>query len=172
MPRRNHQPSPRIVAAPRVLRQWKPSPDELAGDVAALGPFENAPKKERKRRSAQEQKTNPYESRIQASIVTELRRTLALGYRVKANVECVDPVERGHAIRKGWEPHWPDLEVWGFGRCWLLECKDRDGDASTEQLKRHDELRGMGFMVLSECRSVHQAIAWLMKSGVVFRIAA
>lgn len=137
--------------------------------IASVPRPENEPVKERKRRTKLEQETNPYETRIQKKIVKDLRTLLLPHYIVQARCEHQTPEEKLRAFLMGEDPGWPDIGVYGDGRTWQIECKDRDGDLNKNQKIMHRRIIAAGIPLLSICRDSVTAIEWLKANGARFR---
>ena len=140
--------------------------------VVDLVPMREGPPvpKPRKRRSKGEQILNPYEHSIQRAVVKQLRALLAPGYIVQAFVsEHQSADEKIKAKNAGQDPGWPDLGVFGDGRCWLIEMKDRDGRLSEDQKKMHPRIVAAGITLLPICRNLETAVVWLRENGARLR---
>ncbi len=145
----------------------------MVGYADVVGNSENPPKKERQTRSKLEQMTNPYEHDIQRGVVNRLRKALWPGYLVQAVVqERANGTAARRAREAGQEPGWPDLGVWGDGRVWLVEMKDKTGTLERSQKEMQPKIVAAGFPVLSMCRSYEQAEEWLRANGARFRNCA
>jgi hypothetical protein len=135
-----------------------------------VGSSENPPIKARKKRSRGERAVNPYERDIQRAVVTQLRAIVPPDYIVQANVQERQGRQASIFARsQGQVPGWPDIAVWGDGRVWLIELKDRHGVLTKSQKDLHPRLSAAGFPVLPICRSVEEAIDFLIQHGARLR---
>lgn len=111
-------------------------------------------------------------SEVQRPLVNYLRRHLPAGSVVFAITNHARSRQQVFALmRDGMLPGMPDVGVIVPGPCFLaIECKRPDGGALSDA-QRHvqSELTALGVPVLSECRSVEQAVEWLISMGVEFR---
>lgn len=140
--------------------------------VADLPVFLNEPKKERKSRSKIEQQTNPYEHTIQKSVVKQLRHMLAPGYIVQGfAAEHRDAEEKIKAEAAGQSPGWPDVGVFGDGKTFLIEMKDKRGSLTDNQKVMHPKIIAAGIPLLPICRKLEVAVAFLKAHGARFRDA-
>ncbi len=125
----------------------------------------------RKVRSKAERMVDPYEWEIHRAIVTGLVRLLPLDYIVQANVQEREGGSAGSwAHSQGQRAGWPDIGVYGDGRCWLLEVKDRTGGLTNAQKAMHPRIRAAGIPLLPICRSLGTAASWLQDNGCRFRV--
>lgn len=110
-------------------------------------------------------------SEVQRPLVNYLRRHLPVGSVVFAITNHARSRQQVFALmRDGMLPGMPDVGVIVPGPCFLaIECKRPDGGALSDA-QRHvqSELTALGVPVLSECRSVEQAVEWLKSMGVEF----
>ena len=131
-----------------------------------VGSCENPPRKIRKKRTKTERLTNPYEWEIQRATVKLLRLVLPADYIVVAHAqESSSESENRYAKLNGQWPGYPDLEILGDGRVWLIEMKDAKGRLTKAQKDFHILLKPAKIPILSICRSPEQACAWLAKNG-------
>jgi hypothetical protein len=145
------------------------TPDMREADpLDVIGDWETQERKTRKRRSKAEQKTNPYEFRLQIKWVKDLRLMLAQGYIVQANLQ-EDSRNNPLCSVLGQEEGWPDLGVYGDGRCWLIENKDAEGKLTRAQKLLHPRIIAAGIPLLPICRSLDAAVAFLRANGARFR---
>lgn len=117
---------------------------------------------------------------VQQPLVVYLRKHLPAGSIVHA--QAIQPLNENHRfamIRDGVQFGMPDLLVIVPGdernewpvlpRFFFIECKHPDGGViSGAQEATQRMLIDAGCEVLSECRSVQQAISWLTERGVKF----
>ena len=111
-------------------------------------------------------------SEVQRPLVNYLRRHLPIGSVVFAITNHARSRQQVFALmRDGMLPGMPDVGVVVPGPCFLaIECKRPNGGALSEGQKHvQSELTALGVPVLSECRSVEQAVEWLISMGVEFR---
>jgi hypothetical protein len=156
---------------PRLRTPAVYTPEQMGGDfLDFVGEYAAPPPASRKRRSKAEQATNPYEFTLQCTWVKQLRLLLPADYIVQANVqERNDGVAGQRAHDAGQEPGWPDLGVYGDGRCWLIENKDAKGRRNKAQKLLHPRIHAAGIPLLEENRSLEQAVAFLRANGARFR---
>ena len=146
--------------------------DGRIGVVDLVPAFEKKSTDKRSKRTPLEQQTNPYERDIQAAIVKDLRGVLAQGYIVQSNVqERVGLIAGQRASAQGQLSGWPDIGIYGEGRCWLIEVKDKTGALTENQKVMHRKLRAAGIPVLEICRDSWTAIEWLRDNGARVRIS-
>lgn len=154
-----------------VRQAWRPTPEQVEGGIVGIPIEEAVARKPRKTRSKAEQKTNPYESRIQKSVVKDLRRLLPPEYIVQAYCEHQDPAEQLRAKLMGSDPGFPDLMVFGDGRVFLIEMKDAEGVLNKNQKDMHPLIVAAGIPLLPICRNIHMALEFLIANGARTRIA-
>lgn len=154
----------------RVAQQW----DAIArGEPALLDDFDFSKKAKPRAKPVQAEKVE-----VQRPLVVHLRRHLPEGSVVFAIPNLSRSRQQTFALlRDGMLPGVPDLcIIIPRDGCitdpsvFFIECKHPDGGTLNDaQREVQRQLEWCSVPVLSECRSVRQAVDWLQKHGVQFR---
>lgn len=112
----------------------------------------------------------------QRKVVTYLRKHLPAGSLVWSNNNTNTTAAQRHTqMADGMLPGLPDLTVIVPSkdypavfavRVYFIEMKSQTGRLSSQQRDTQAALTALGVPVLSECRSVEEAVTWLRRMGV------
>jgi hypothetical protein len=165
------RPLRRADVSKRAARKWdaiaQGAPD-LLDDADFAHPY---PSSKARQPLKQTEKTE-----VQRPLVVYLRRHLP----ADSVVFAIPNAARSRAqifslMRDGMLPGAPDICVItrdADGKRWLgfIECKHPNGGRLSDvQIEVQARIGALGFPVLSECRSVEQAVAWMHQQGVPVR---
>lgn len=160
MPRNNAKKIRKQDLSKSVARQWEAI---ARGDPSMLEDF--ALPQTRPPRAKPEQREK---KEVQRPLVKHLRKHLPLGSVVHA--QAIQPLNENHKFamqNDGVLFGMPDLLIIIPGpRFFLIECKSETGRLNRNQQYVQPLLTALGVAMLSECRSVEQAVEWLKAEGV------